>query len=81
MGCDYVFHHPPEGLYILYVDLALPPFCVDDDPSCIVGFVPRFDQNVDLSLITGNAPRIEAFGVTQNSVESWSAIKRAIKRS
>nr|WP_234907006.1 hypothetical protein [Rhizobium rhizogenes] len=55
MGCAYVFHHPPEALNILNVDLALPPLRVDDDPPRIVGVMSRFDQNIDLSLDAGNS--------------------------
>lgn len=38
-----IFHHPPESLYVLYVYLALPSLRVDDDPSAVIGVVPRFD--------------------------------------
>lgn len=49
MRGTYVFHHSPETLHFLDVDLALPPLGIDDDPPTVVSVVPRFDQNVDLS--------------------------------
>jgi hypothetical protein len=54
MGCTYVFHHSPEGLYFPYINLTLPPLRIDDDPSRVVCVVPRFDKNIDLSLDAGN---------------------------
>ncbi|PXW64645.1 hypothetical protein C7450_101404 [Chelatococcus asaccharovorans] len=73
MGCAYVFHHPPEGLYILYIDLALPPLRVNDDPPSVVGVMSRFDQNVDLSLDTCNAP-------PNRSVRSHAKLRRKLVR-
>jgi hypothetical protein len=49
MGGPYVFHHSPEGLYFFYVDLTFPPLCVDDNPPRVIGVMPCFDKNVDLS--------------------------------